>query len=128
MTIELINSLFNFNRLYFYNETFMSLYFRMPICQRCGKDSGIFYTVLLEIINQQSQDTVYNDFKDFCQKCAILLNAIYREAIRQQNCLKLLNIIILIEIQSYSNYKIHRYHNLLLLLRSSIVVGYGFNL
>jgi hypothetical protein len=93
-----------------------------------GIRSRIFYTVSLEIINQQSQETVYNDFKDFCQKCAILLNAIYREAIRQQNCLKLLNIIILIEIQSYSNYKIHRHHNLLLLLRSSIVVGYGFNL
>jgi hypothetical protein len=88
----------------------------------------VFFIPFHSKLNQQSQETVYNDFKDFCQKCAILLNAIYREAIGQQNCLKLLNIIILIEIQSYSNYKIHRHHNLLLLLRSSIVVDYGFNL
>ena len=55
----------------------------MPNCQRCRKDSGIFYTVSLEIINQQSQDTVYNDFKDFCQNCANLINTIYRETFGQ---------------------------------------------
>ena len=55
----------------------------MPICQRCGKDSGIFYTVSLEIINQQSQDTVYNDSKDFCQNCTNLINTIYRETFGQ---------------------------------------------
>jgi hypothetical protein len=58
---------------------FYGLYFIVPICQRCRKDSGIFYTVALEIINQYSQDTVYNDMKDFCQDCANLINAIYRE-------------------------------------------------
>ena len=55
----------------------------MPICQRCIKDSGIFYTVSLKIIDQQSQDTVYNDFKDFCQYCANLVNTIYRETFGQ---------------------------------------------
>jgi hypothetical protein len=61
----------------------LKLYFIMPICQRCGKDSGIFYTVSLEIINQQSQETVYDDFKDFCQNCANLINTIYRESFGQ---------------------------------------------
>jgi hypothetical protein len=55
----------------------------MPICQRCGKGAGIFYTVSLKIINQQSQETVYDDFKDFCQNCANLINTIYRESFEQ---------------------------------------------
>ena len=48
----------------------------MPICQRCAKDSDNIYTVSLRIINQQSQDTVYNDSKDFCQYCTNLINTI----------------------------------------------------
>ena len=55
----------------------------MPICQRCAKDSDNIYTVSHRIINQQSQDTVYNDSKDFCQYCANLINTIYRETFEQ---------------------------------------------
>jgi len=47
------------------------------------KDSGIYYTVSLNIINLQSQDRVYNDFKDFCQYGTNILNTIYSETFGQ---------------------------------------------
>ena len=43
MTIELINSLFNFNRLYFYNETFMSYILECQFVKDVGKSQVFLY-------------------------------------------------------------------------------------
>jgi hypothetical protein len=99
-----------------------------------GKDPGIYYTVLLIIINLQSQDIVYNDFKDFCQYGAHIVNTIYREHLDNKiiSFIKLYikNLLDCLDVSTRREkniYKLKTYHGLVLLIHSRMERDMDFN-